>query len=151
MQLILTSKSYFRTVTGSLCCLLLKKPIQQHCKLEGAVWYNEKEGSPCCCSQENELVDPFHIIWLPLPGHGNNFNHICPLLPWKCGALDASLCVFWHGLNTQCSTRNEMVQRLTCFEWYQCICLGITLAEAQDSTIVDCGCTLPHPYQGCNM
>lgn len=112
------------------------------------MWYNEKEGPPCCCSQENELLDPFHIIWLPLTGQGNNFNHICPLLPWKCGALDASLCVFWRGLNTQFSTRNEMVQCLTCFEWYHCVCLGITLAEAQDSTIVDCGCTLPHPYQG---
>lgn len=41
-----------------------------------------------------------------------------------------------------------MVQCLTCFEWYHCVCLGITLAEAQDSTLVDGGCTLPHPYQG---
>lgn len=54
----------------------LKKPIQQHCKLDGAVWYNEKEGPPCCCSEEDELVDPFHIIWLPLTGQGSNFNHI---------------------------------------------------------------------------
>lgn len=121
--------------------------MQQHCKLDRAVWYNEKEGLPCCCSKEDELVDPFHIIWLPLTGQGNNFNHICPLLP----AQDVSLSVFRRGLNTQFSTRNEMVQGLTCLEWYHSVCFGITLAEVQDSTIVDCGCTLPHPYQGHDM
>ena len=112
LQLILTSKSYLRTVTGSLFAAgFLKKPIQQHCKLDGAEWYNEKEGPPCCCSQENELVDPLHIIWLPLTGHGNNFNHICPLLPWKCGALDVPLCVFWRGL--KCSEQCDFFKTIS--------------------------------------
>ena len=72
------------------------------------------------------------IIWLPLTEQGNTFNHICPLLPWKCGALDAFLCVFWRGFNTQHSSRNEMVQCLTYFEWYHCVCLGISLEEANE-------------------
>ena len=95
----------------------LKKAIQQHCELSGAVWYNTKQSPPCCFQPDRE-EGPFHIIWLPLTGQGNTFNHICPLLPWKCGALDAFLCVFWRGFNTQHSSRNEMVQCLTCFEWY---------------------------------
>ncbi|XP_066023195.1 uncharacterized protein [Pocillopora verrucosa] len=40
-----------------------------------------------------------------------------------------------------------MVQCLTCFEWYHCVCLDISFEEAKDSTIVDYGCTLPHPYR----
>ena len=128
----------------------LKKPIQQHCELSGAVWYNTKQSPPCCFQPDRE-EGPFHLIWLPLTGQGNTFNHIRPLLPWKCGALNAFLCVFWRGFNTQHSSRNEMVQCLTCFEWYHCVCLGISFEEAKDSTIVDCGCTLPHPYRSHDM
>ena len=109
----------------------LKKPIQQHCELSGAVWYHTKQSPPCCFQPDREEA-PFYIIWLPLTGQGNTFNHICPLLPWKCVALDAFLCVFWRGYNTQYSSRNEMVQCLTCFEWYHCVCLGISLEEANE-------------------
>ena len=124
----------------------LNTPIQQHCELAGTVWYNTKEGPPCCLRPEIE-EKPFHIIWVPLTGEGSTYNHIRPLLPWKCGALDDYLCVFWRGLKSHYSGCNEMVQCLTCFEWYHCVCLGISLQEAKDSTIVDCGCTLPVPYQ----
>ncbi|CAH3137675.1 unnamed protein product [Pocillopora meandrina] len=58
-----------------------------------------------------------------------------------------SCAFFRRGFNTQLSSRNEMVQCLTCFECYHCVCLGISFEEAKDSTIVDCGWTLPHPYR----
>ncbi|KAJ7364966.1 Rad2 nuclease [Desmophyllum pertusum] len=82
----------------------LKRPLQQHCNLAGAVWYNRKASPPCCFQHESGDVKPFHIIWLPLTGQGTTYNHICPLLPWKCGAVDASLCVLWRGLNREYPT-----------------------------------------------
>ena len=124
----------------------LKMPIQQHCILVGAAHFNTTENPPCCF-EEGSAEKPFQIIWLPLTGQGNTFNHISPLLPWKCGAVDSKHCIFWRGVNGGHKSCNEMVQCLTCNEWYHCACLGITLEEAKDSTIVDCGCSLPHPYR----
>ena len=43
-----------------------------------------------------------------------------------------SCAFFRRGFNTQHSSRNEMVQCLTCFEWYHCVCLGISLEEANE-------------------
>ena len=62
-----------------------------------------------------------------------------------------SCAFFRRGFNTQLSSRNKMVQCLTCFEWYHCVCLDISFEEAKDSTILDCGCTLPHPYRSHDM
>ena len=62
-----------------------------------------------------------------------------------------SCAFFRRGFNTQLSSRNELVQCLTCFEWYHCVCLGISLEEAKDFTIVDCRCTLPHPNRSHDM
>ena len=124
---------FLRTLARNLCC-----------------WLFEETDTTALWTVWGCMVQHI-IIWLPLTEQGNTFNHICPLLPWKCGALDAFLCVFWRGFNTQHSSRNEMVQCLTCFEWYHCVCLGISFEEAKDSTIVDCGCTLPHPYRSHDM
>lgn len=131
----------------------LKVPIQQHCTLPGAAFYNTLENPPCCLPQEASQYHnkPFHIIWLPLNGHGNTYNHICPLLPWKCGAMDSWHCLFWRGFHKDHQACNEMVQCLSCNEWYHCACLDITLEEAKDCTIMDCGCSLLFPLRSRDM
>ena len=127
----------------------LKVPIHQHCVLEGAAFCNTLENPPCCF--EGGSKKPLHVLWLPLTGQGNSFNHISPLLPWKCEAMVFKNCIFWRGFNSEHKLSKEMVQCLTCNKWYHCSCLGISLQEAKDSTIMDCGCLLPCPYRSSNM
>ena len=134
-----------RLLQVSFMAGFLKMPIREHCILAGAANYNTTENPPCDF-KEGRADKPFQIIWLPLTGQGNTFNQISPLLSWKCGAVDSSHCIFWRGLNSEHKSCNEMVQCLTCNEWYHCACLGITLEEAKDCTIIDCGCLLPCPY-----
>lgn len=127
----------------------LKVPIHQHCVLEGAAFCNTVENPPCCF--EGGSKKPLHVLWLPLTGQGYSFNHISPLLPWKCEAMVFKNCIFWRGFNSEHKLSKEMVQCLTCNKWYHCSCLGISLQEAKDRTIMDCGCLLPCPYRSSNM
>ena len=82
-------------------------PIQQHC-LPGAAFYNTPENPHCCFLQEASQYynKPFHIIWLSLTVHGNAFNHICSLLPWKCGAMD--FCIVYFGVASTVTTKHVL-------------------------------------------
>ena len=111
----------------SLAAGFLKVPIQQHCTLPGAAFYNTLENPPRCFQKEaNQYYNkPFHIIWLPLNGHENAYNHICLLLPWKCGAMESWHCLFWPGFHNDHQACTEMVQCLSCKELYHCAFLDI--------------------------
>lgn len=130
----------------SLTAVFLERPIHQHCNLGGSSVYNTLK-TPLCCYEEpqsiGERVEPLHILWHPLLGEGERYNHISPLLPWKCGAVASGCCTFGWGILAHHRARNEMAQCLRCSEWYHCACLGVPMEEARNNTINDCGCSLP--------
>lgn len=134
----------------SLTAGYLGRPIQQHSCLGTSAGYNTLASPPCCYEAPSTTGDPmksFHILWHPLLGEGERYNHISPLLPWKCGAMSKSCCIFGWGILASHKSRNEMAQCFQCSEWYHCACLGISLEEATNNTMSDCGCRLPQNFQ----
>ena len=92
----------------------LRRPIRQFCLLPGADHYRTRV-QPCeNLSDDETFGETLDILWLPLTvedGQNNHYNHIVPLLPWKCGAAPYKLCT----LNSQSNhvfsnSRSELAQ-----------------------------------------
>ncbi|XP_074616588.1 uncharacterized protein LOC141875988 isoform X2 [Acropora palmata] len=93
---------------------------------------------------EAQRLKPVNILWVPATLGHDTYDHIVPLLPWKCGCVSSELCLFGRGLNQEDkwrTQRKEMVQCSSCREWYHCVCLGYSLRQVARSNL-DCGCRL---------
>lgn len=121
----------------------LQREIRQFCRKVGADHYNGPIAPMQLRGDDNSNVGkPLNILWVPATTGEDRFNHIFPLLPWKCGCVKNDLCLFGLGLNQDVKwdeARKEMVQCPLCDEWYHCSCLGVTLRQFRRSNL-DCGC-----------
>lgn len=123
----------------------LQREIRQYCSKPGADHYN----SPVTLliytdPTEAQCLKPVNILWVPATLGHDTYNHIVPLLPWKCGCVSSELCLFGRSLNQEDkwrTQRKEMVQCSSCREWYHCVCLGYSLRQVARSNL-DCGCRL---------
>lgn len=86
------------------------------------------------------LGNTINILWVPANLGEETFNHIVPLLPYKCGCVGNDLCLFSYGMNKEWKEKkSEFVKCRKCNEMYHACCLGYT--KRQFSRInADCGC-----------
>lgn len=119
----------------------IQREIIQYCCKQGADRYNGPV-TPFIYESASPR-QPVNILWVPATLGEDRFNHILPLLPWKCGCINSELCLFASGFHQEekwKEHRKEMVQCLRCHEWYHCMCLGYTLRQVA-RTNLDCGCS----------
>lgn len=79
----------------------LQREIRQFCCKPGADRYNGPV-NPFLYAQADESATPLKpvsILWVPATLGEDRFNHILPLLPWKCGCVISALCLFGSGLH----------------------------------------------------
>ena len=126
----------------------LQREIRQFCRKAGTEHYNSPivpliMDSPSADS-DHSAVESLNVLWVPATLGEDRFNHILPLLPWKCGCIRDDFCVFGFGLHREekwSALRKEMVQCTFCHEWYHCCCLGYSLRQMERSAL-DCGCRM---------
>ncbi|CAB3992688.1 Hypothetical predicted protein, partial [Paramuricea clavata] len=91
-----------------------------------------------------EMGTPLDILWVPLTvehGQSNHYNHIVPLLPWKCGAAPHKFCMFNSDMNHEFSNlKSDLAQCDLCQEWYHTCCLGQSLHHINRMERFSCGC-----------
>lgn len=122
---------------------LLRRPIKQFCLLAGADHYRARV-EPFERQSDDGSIACLDILWIPLTlrdGEKNNFNHIVPLLPWKCGAAPYKLCLFSGDMNADFSNlKSDFAQCDVCQEWYHTCCLGLSLRLINRMEHFSCGC-----------
>jgi len=69
----------------------LQREIRQFCRKAGA-------DGPIAPMQlrgddNSNVGKPLNILWVPATTGEDRFNHIFPLLPWKCGCVKNDLCL----------------------------------------------------------
>lgn len=103
----------------------LQREIRQYCSKPGADHYNSPV-TPLIYTDPTEAqrLKPVNILWVPATLGHDTYNHIVPLLPWKCSCVSSELCLFGRGLNQEDkwrTQRKEMVLCSSCREWYHCV------------------------------
>ena len=121
----------------------LRRPIRQFCLLPGADHYRTRV-EPFQLRNDEEMGTPLDILWVPLTvehGQSNHYNHIVPLLPWKCGAAPHKFCMFNSDMNHKFSNlKSDLAQCDLCQEWYHTCCLGQSLHHINRMERFSCGC-----------
>jgi hypothetical protein len=121
----------------------LRRPIRQFCLLPGADHYRTRV-EPFHLQNDEEIGTSINILWVPLTadhGQDNRYNHVVPLLPWKCGAAPHKFCIFNSVMNNKFSNlRSDMAQCDLCHEWYHTCCLGLSLHNINRLERFSCGC-----------